>query len=123
MKDGSFIYEIMGGLTDSWGATEIGEGGYSLVGAVVGATHPVQAKRLRMLMPNTIFLVPGYGSQGGTAEDVKVCFDKDGLGAIVNNSRGINYAFEKMPEFGENGYAEAARKATLAMKEDLARVL
>jgi orotidine-5'-phosphate decarboxylase len=123
MKDGSFVYEIMGGLADSWGATEIGESGYSLVGAVVGATHPVQSKRLRMLMPNTIFLVPGYGSQGGTAEDVRVCFDKDGMGAIVNNSRGINYAFEKMPEFGENGYAEAARKATIAMKEDLARVL
>ena len=123
MKDGSYVYEIMGGFADSWGATEIGESGYSLVGAVVGATHPTQAKRLRMLMPNTIFLVPGYGAQGGSAEDVRACFDKDGFGAIVNNSRGINYAFEKMPEFGENGYAEAARKATLMMKEDLGKVL
>lgn len=119
MKDGAFVYEIMGGLVDSWGATEIGENGYSLMGAVVGATYPEQAKRLRQLMPNSIFLVPGYGAQGGGAAEVKPCFNKDGTGAIVNNSRGIIFAYEKMEGFSETGYAEAARAATIAMKKDL----
>ena len=123
IKDESFVYEIMGRFVDSWGAEDIGENGYSFVGAVVGATFPDQAKKLRKLMPNTIFLVPGYGAQGGCAAEVLPCFNKDGLGAIVNNSRGIIFAYEKMPEFGETGYKEAARKAVLAMKEDLAKVL
>jgi len=123
MSDGNTIYEIMGYLIDSWGANEIGESGYSFVGAVVGATYPEQAKKLRKIMPNAIFLVPGYGAQGGTAEDIKVCFKDDGLGAIVNSSRGIIFAYEKMPEFGEKKYAEAARKACLDMKKDLERVL
>ena len=123
MKDGASVYEIMGGLVDSWGANEIGESGYSLVGAVVGATFPKQAARLRMLMPNVIFLVPGYGVQGGGAMDVKFCFNDDGLGAIVNNSRGIIFAYEKMENFGEAGYNEAARHATIAMREDLAKIL
>lgn len=124
MQDGNSIYEIMGGLVDSWGADKIGECGYSFVGAVVGATFPEQARKLRRLMPNTIFLVPGYGAQGGSAADVKVCFDENGMGAIVNNSRGIIFAYEKMPECGgETGYKEAARKATMVMKEDLAKIL
>jgi len=123
MKDGNSVYEIMGYLIDSWGANDIGENGYSFVGAVVGATYPEQAKKLRKIMPNNIFLVPGYGAQGGTAEDIKVCFNDDGLGAIVNSSRGIIFAYEKMPEFGEKGYADAARKACLDMKKDLDRVL
>lgn len=122
MKDEAFVYEIVGGLVDSWGATETGENGYSFVGAVVGATYPEQAKRLRQLMPNTIFLVPGYGAQGGGAAEVKPCFNKDGLGAIVNNSRGIIFAYEKLEGFGEAGYKEAARKATIAMKEDLDKI-
>ena len=123
MKDGAFIYEIMGGLVDSWGANEIGENGYSLLGAVVGATYPEQAKRLRMLMPNSIFLVPGYGAQGGGAAEVLPCFNKDGTGAIVNNSRGIIFAYEKMEGFVEADYAKAAREATIAMKKDLESVL
>ncbi|MFA7685694.1 MAG: orotidine-5'-phosphate decarboxylase [Candidatus Gracilibacteria bacterium] len=122
MKDGAFVYEIMGGLVDSWGANEIGENGYSLVGAVVGATYPEQAKRLRQLMPNSIFLVPGYGAQGGGAAEVAPCFNKDGVGAIVNNSRGIIFAYEKMEGFGEEQYAEAAREATIAMKKDLEKI-
>ncbi|MEK7547487.1 MAG: orotidine-5'-phosphate decarboxylase, partial [Patescibacteria group bacterium] len=118
MKDGKTVYEILGHLVDSWGSTEVGESGYSFVGAVVGATYPSQAKLLRKVMPNTIFLVPGYGAQGGSAGDVKVCFNKDGLGAIVNSSRGIIFAYEKMgmePAL----YCDAARKAVIEMKKDL----
>ncbi|MDD3861935.1 MAG: orotidine-5'-phosphate decarboxylase [Candidatus Gracilibacteria bacterium] len=122
MQDGSPIYEIMGGMVDSWGANDVGESGYSLVGAVVGATYPEQAKKLRHLMPNTIFLVPGYGAQGGGAAEVRPCFNDDGTGAIVNNSRGIIFAYEKMDGFSENDYEKAAREAVIAMKKDLGSV-
>lgn len=122
MKDGASVYEIMGGLVDSWGINDVGENGYSLVGAVVGATYPEQAKKLRHLMPNTFFLVPGYGAQGGKADDVKWCFDKNGMGAVINSSREIIFAYEKMPEFGEAGYDKAARYACVKMKEDLAKI-
>lgn len=122
MKDGKTIYEIMGHMVDSWGANDIGESGYNFVGAVVGATYPDQAKKLREIMPNTIFLVPGYGAQGGTAEDVRASFNADGLGAVVNNSRGIIFAYEKQGLSGD-AYAEAARTAVLEMKADLGRVL
>ncbi len=118
-EGGDAMYEIVGQLVDSWGANETGESGYSSVGAVVGATYPKQAAKLRKLMPNSIFLVPGYGAQGGGAADVKPCFNEDGLGAVVNSSRGIIFAYEKMDEFGEDQYAEAARKACENMKADL----
>jgi orotidine-5'-phosphate decarboxylase len=119
MKDGSTVYEIIGNFVDSWGADEIGKEGYSSVGAVVGATYPGQAKQLRKIMPNAFFLVPGYGAQGGGADDVKPCFNKDGLGAIVNSSRGITFAYEKLDGFSEKEYAQASRKAVQAMNEDL----
>ncbi|MBU1151407.1 orotidine-5'-phosphate decarboxylase [Patescibacteria group bacterium] len=122
MKDNSSIYEVMGGFVDSWGANDLGESGYSFIGAVVGATFPKQAEKLRELMPNSIFLVPGYGAQGGGAEDVKPCFNEDGLGAIVNSSRGIIFAYEKRHDLGAAGFDEAARQACLAMKADLERV-
>lgn len=122
MKNGKAVYEVMGHMVDSWGADEIGENGYSFVGAVVGATYPAQAAKLRKIMPNSIFLVPGYGAQGGGASDVKPCFNKDGLGAIVNNSRGIIFAFEKSENFTSEAYAEAARAAVLEMKKDLESV-
>lgn len=122
LKDGLAVYEMMGNLVESWGADDIGESGYNFVGAVVGATYPEQAKKLRRSMPNTIFLVPGYGAQGGAAEDVKPCFNKDGLGAVVNNSRGIIFAYEDMGGFDEKSYAEAARQACLNMKDDLLRI-
>lgn len=117
------VYEVMGYYVDSWGANEIGESGYSNVGAVVGATFPKQASVLREVMPNAFFLVPGYGAQGAGAEDVKPCFNKDGLGAIVNSSRGITFAYEKDEARGPAGYAEAARGAVIAMKEELRKVL
>lgn len=119
MADGRSVYEIMGHYVDSWGANDIGEHGYSFVGAVVGATYPEQAKKLREIMPNAYFLVPGYGAQGAGADDVRACFNDDGLGAIVNSSRGIIYAYESNDVYGEAGYAEAARVATLEMIEDL----
>lgn len=115
-------YELVAQFSESWGADEVGSSGYSLVGAVVGATYPAEAAKLRKLLPHTYFLVPGYGAQGGDATDVAPCFNKDGLGAIVNSSRGIIYAYEKS-KAGEDGYAEAARKATLSMKKDLEKAI
>lgn len=119
MKDGNAIYEIMAQLLDSWGADEIGESGYSFVGAVVGATYPEQMKDIRKLLPQSIFLVPGYGAQGGTAQDVQAAFNDDGLGAIINSSRGIIFAWEKSDTFTEKDYADAARQAVETMLKDL----
>ncbi len=121
MKNQKTIYEIMAQYIESWGADEIGKSGYSSIGAVVGATFPAQAKKLRKLMPHNIFLVPGYGAQGGTAKDVASCFNDDGLGAIINSSRGITFAWENSDRFTEKDYAQAAREAVLAMKKDLAQ--
>ena len=109
----------MAQYVESWGDDEKGEEGYTCIGAVVGATHPVEAKKLRELMPRTFFLVPGFGAQGGTAEDVKVCFNEDGLGAVVNSSRGIIFAWEKSDKFTERDFAEAAREAVEEMKKEL----
>jgi len=117
------VYELMAHFVDSWGHDLIGKSGYSSVGAVVGATYPEEAKKLRKLMPNTIFLVPGYGAQGGGAADIKPCFNKDGLGAIVNNSRGIIFAYETLKGFGPETYKEAAREAVIKMKKDIEGVI
>ena len=98
------------------------ETGYSEVGAVVGATYPEMGKRLREIMPKSYILVPGYGAQGGKGKDLVNFFNKDGLGAIVNSSRGIIAAWknEKYAGFGEEGYAEASRQAVLDMQADIA---
>lgn len=122
-ETGQSIYELMGQLVDSWGADLIGDSGYSSVGAVVGATYPDEAKKLRKLMPTAIFLVPGYGAQGGGAADVKDCFNEDGLGAIINSSRGIIFAYEKDKNYSPEKYGEAARAAVQLMKADLESVL
>ncbi len=108
-------------LVEGWGRELIGKSGFSAVGAVVGATYPEEARVLRNIMPNQIFLVPGYGAQGGGADDVKYSFHKNGTGAIVNSSRGIIFAYQKQEKPGE-AYAEAAREAALAMKKDLAQL-
>lgn len=116
------LYERIGKLTAQWGNELIGKYGYSSIGAVVGATHPEQAQILRQIMPNTYFLVPGYGAQGATAKELSVCFNSDGLGAIVNSSRGIIAAYknEKYRHiFDEIQFAQAARQAVLDMKKDL----
>lgn len=123
---GETIYERVGKLVSEWGGDLIGESGYSSIGGVIGATHPEQSVKLRSLMPHTFFLVPGYGAQGASAQDLKGCFDKNGLGAIVNSSRGIISAYknEKYKNiFSEKEFALAARKAALDMKADIRTVL
>lgn len=118
-------YGIVGHFAESWGADDVGEEGYSCVGAVVGATYPAQAAKLREIMPASIFLVPGFGAQGGTVADVLPCFVNGGgvgcggMGAIVNSSRDVMFAYEKSDKFGEADYGAAAREKVLAMNEEL----
>lgn len=114
------LYEIVGEKVSKWGETLMGDS-YSYVGAVVGATYPEMGKILRDIMPKTYILVPGYGAQGGKGSDLKAFFNEDGLGAIVNSSRGIIAAYtqEKYASYGEMGYADAARAAVIDMKEDI----
>ncbi|WP_250278736.1 orotidine-5'-phosphate decarboxylase [[Clostridium] colinum] len=123
--DGKPLYEKIGYLIDKWGSELIGKNGYSEVGAVVGATHKEQAKRLRQIMPKSFFLVPGYGAQGGKAEDLAVCFDKNGIGAIINSSRGIiaNHLKEEFKTLKGKDFAKASRQAVIEMKEDLRRYI
>jgi orotidine-5'-phosphate decarboxylase len=118
LESGEFIYERMGRLVEEWGKDTIGKYGYSDVGAVVGATHPEEAAKLRSELKNTFFLIPGYGAQGGNAQMLKCCFDENGLGGIVNNSRGILCAYKKA-EYSGMDYAEAARAACIDMQQDL----
>ena len=122
--DGRPLYEIVGEYVDAWGKECMGED-YSYVGAVVGATYPEQGKLLRELMPKTFILVPGYGAQGGTGADLIHFFNKDGLGAVINSSRGIIAAYqqEQYAQYGEENYGEASRAAVLDMREDIARAL
>ena len=117
------VYELVGKKVDEWGLDTVKEG-YSDVGAVVGATYPEMGKVLREIMPKAYILVPGYGAQGGTAAELKPFFNKDGLGAIVNSSRGIIAAYkqEKYAEFGAEDFAEAARAAVIDMKNDIASI-
>lgn len=113
------IYQVMAEKTNLWGEDLIGKNGYSDVGFVVGATHPTQLIELRRAHPHQFFLVPGYGAQGATARDLAGAFDRRGLGAIVNSSRGIIFAWQKTDcKTGEN-FAEAAYNAAIAMRDDL----
>lgn len=118
LENGKYVYERMGELVEEWGSDTLGRYGYSEVGAVVGATHPEEAARLRKQLPHTFFLIPGYGAQGGSADMLKVCFDQRGLGGIVNSSRGILCAYKNASYTGMN-YYEAARAACLDMQQDL----
>ena len=122
--DGRPLYELVAEKVVEWGSASM-DGAYSNVGAVVGATYPEMSKVLRKLMPHTYFLVPGYGAQGGTAEDLRHCFNEDGLGAVVNSSRGIIAAYkqEKYREFGPERFGEASRQAVKDMVADINRVL
>ena len=124
LVDGRPVYELVADKVVEWGA-DCMDGAYSNVGAVVGATYPEMSAILRKLMPKTYFLVPGYGAQGGTAKDLKPCFNEDGLGAIVNSSRGIIAAYkqEKYARFGAEHFAEASRQAVLDMVADINSVL
>ena len=124
LVDGRPVYELVADKVVEWGA-DCMDGAYSNVGAVVGATYPEMSAILRKLMPKTYFLVPGYGAQGGTAKDLKACFNEDGLGAIVNSSRGIIAAYrqEKYAKFGAEHFAEASRQAVVDMVADINSVL
>lgn len=120
--DGKPLYELVAEKILEWGETCMGDT-YSNVGCVVGATYPEQGKILRKLMPKTYILVPGYGAQGGKAADLVHYFNSDGLGAIINSSRGIIAAYkqEKYSKFGEAAYADASRQAVIDMIEDINR--
>lgn len=120
LVEGRPLYELVGEKVAEWGDTCMGST-YSQVGAVVGATYPEMGKILRRIMPRTYILVPGYGAQGGRGADLVHFFNEDGLGAIVNSSRGIIAAYqqEKYASYTEAGYADAARAAVIDMREDI----
>ncbi len=118
--DGKPLYEYVGEMVDKWGQEAMGDS-YSYVGAVVGATYPKMGEVLRKVMPKAYILVPGYGAQGGKAADLAPYFNEDGLGAIVNSSRGIIAAYkqDKYAKFGPECFADASRQAVIDMIEDL----
>ena len=118
------LFELVGEKVNEWAMDCMGDE-YSYVGAVVGATYPEEGKLMREVMPKSFILVPGYGAQGGKGKDLVHFFNKDGLGAIVNSSRGIIAAWkqEKYAGFGPEAYADAARQAVLDMKEDISEAI
>lgn len=118
--EGKPLYELVGKKVAEWGETCMGNQ-YSYIGAVVGATYPEMGKILREIMPKTYILVPGYGAQGGKGKDLAHYFNKDGLGAIVNSSRGIIAAYKQAgyEKFGPTAYADASRQAVIDMREDI----
>lgn len=120
LVDGRPLYELVGEKVAEWGESHMGDS-YSYVGAVVGATYPEMGKVLRKIMPKTYILVPGYGAQGGKAADLAPYFNEDGLGAIVNSSRGIIAAYkqEKYAKFGAENFADASRQAAVDMIDDI----
>lgn len=118
--DGRTIYGVMGELNEQIAAGTEGKYGFTMAGAVTGATYPQQIQDLRARLPHTFFLVPGYGAQGGTAADVKYAFNEKGHGAIVNSSRGIMCAWKKTGGDGHD-FKEAARNAAIAMRDDIAQ--
>ncbi|MCC8163659.1 MAG: orotidine 5'-phosphate decarboxylase, partial [Lachnospiraceae bacterium] len=118
--DGKPLYELVGEKVAQWGEEHMGDS-YSYVGAVVGATYPEQGKTLRKVMPKAFILVPGYGAQGGKGKDLVHFFNEDGLGAIVNSSRGIIAAWkqEAYAKYGAENFGEASRAAVEAMIADI----
>ena len=126
LESGKTVYETVGKLVSLWGEELIGENGYSSVAAVVGATHPKQLKELRNLMPHSFFLIPGYGAQGGKAEDIALGFDDNGIGGIVNASRSLMCAYKSdlwKEKYGDEKYAEATRAEAIRMRDELRAAL
>lgn len=117
--DDETVYEKVAEIVNGWNEEFCGDSGYSPIGAVVGATYPEELESLRRKMPKAILLVPGYGAQGGGAKDVIGAFNEDGLGAIINNSRGIIFAYQK----SKSEYGVAAREATLKMRDEINALL
>lgn len=126
LENGKTVYETVGELVNNWGKELIGENGYSSIGAVVGATYPMQLETLRKIMPNTYFLIPGYGAQGGKAKDIALGFDKNGLGGIVNASRSLMCAYKQETwknTYTEEQFAEATRAEAIRMRDELNQAL
>lgn len=122
LENGNKVYEQVATLVEEWGKDLIGEYGYSSISAVVGATYPEQLKEIRKLAPHTFFLIPGYGAQGGKAEDIALGFDENGIGGIVNASRSLMCAYkaDRWKEiYTEEQFAEATRAEALRMREEL----
>lgn len=121
LKDGRKVYQALGEFLEKLGSDYQGESGYSNLAAVVGATYPRELKEIRKQLKSVFFLIPGYGAQGGGAADIKAGFDQNGKGAVVNSSRGINFAYQKKEyaSFGAQNYAEAARAAAEKMKNEI----
>ncbi|HEY3226043.1 MAG TPA: orotidine-5'-phosphate decarboxylase [Planctomycetota bacterium] len=120
--DGRPLYLHVADRVAEWGSKVMGKYGWSSVGAVVGATHPEQAARAREALPNAFLLVPGLGAQGGKASDLKACFGREGLGAIVSASRSVIFAYEKEPwksRFGADPWPRAVAAAAEAMKKEI----
>jgi len=116
------LHRIIAEKIHEWGSQLIGTHGYSSIGAVVGATYPEDISALRKIMPNAYLLIPGYGTQGATAEDLKNCFNPDGYGAIINASRSVLYAYTNQSwkdKYGTHTWKEAAQNAVIKMNEDL----
>lgn len=124
LVDGRPLYELVGEKVAAWGEAHMGDE-YSYIGAVVGATYPEMGKVLRKVMPKSYILVPGYGAQGGQGKDLVHFFNEDGLGAIVNSSRGIIAAYkqEAYEKFGAENFGDASRAAVEAMVADISNAL
>lgn len=126
LENGKEIYAQVTNLVERWGEELRGENGYSSVAAVVGATYPKQLEQIRKLAPHTYFLIPGYGAQGGKANDIALGFDENGLGGIVNASRSLMCAYKSdkwKDKFVEEDYAKATRAEALRMKEELKKAM
>ena len=126
LENGKTVYEHVASLVEKWGEDLIGKYGYSSVAAVVGATYPDQLKEIREKAPHTYFLIPGYGAQGGKAEDIALGFDENGLGGIVNASRSLMCAYKSdkwKNEFEEKDYAKATRAEAIRMRDELQQAI
>jgi len=122
LVDGTPLYALMGDMCEEWGKNQIGAHGYSSVGAVVGATYPQQLSELRKRLPHTMFLVPGYGAQGGGAEGLAGAFDSNGLGAVINSSRAVMCAYQK-EGCDPRDFAKAARREVIRMRDEINSVI
>ena len=122
LEDGQEVYKRVAKLVEEWGKDLIGKYNYSSISAVVGATYPKQLEELRNLAPHTYFLIPGYGAQGGKADDIALGFDNNGLGGIVNASRSLMCAYKSdlwKDKFKEEEYAMATRAEAIRMRDEL----
>lgn len=122
LENGEEVYTRVAKLVEEWGEDLRGKYGYSSISAVVGATYPKQLKDLRKIAPHTFFLIPGYGAQGGKAEDITLGFDSNGIGGIVNSSRGLMCAYKSdfwKDKYTEERFAEATRQEAIRMRDEL----